>query len=808
MALDSLRQDLRYTLRSLRRDAGITSFIILIAGLGIGASSTVFSVVNTLLLRPLPFADAERLVWITNRDTSGLSGQTTQVGHVLDLTERTRTLSGVAGYFAFYGVGDNLLSGAGGEPERLSGVPVSFNLFELLGVRPLLGRGFRPEEALWNAPKAVMLGHGLWQRRFGSDPSIVGTSLTINNEPHTVVGVLPASFDFASVFAPGSRFDLFFPFPMTPETNRWGNTMALVGRLKPGVTAAQAQAEVRSIAEQIVREHPERNGFQGFVKPLSEQVSGRLRLALWVLTGAVAMVMLIVCANLSNLLLARSAARQKEIAIRVALGAGRQRLILHALTEGLLLSGGGAVVGVAFALAGTRALAGLDAVNIPLLSRLHLDGATLGFTVAVAIATGVVFGLAPALQSQTKALHDSLKDASRGSTEGRQRRWVRNALVVSEIAFACVLLVGAGLLIRSLLSVLDVDMGFEPSRAVAIRVDPERQGMTRDERRAYVDDVLRLVRAVPGVEAATITDAVPLGRNRSWNARAKGVTYERGRAPSAFPRIITDGYTAAMGVPLRAGREITAGDTATSEPVIVINDTMARALWPGQDPIGKYVVNVCAPERRVVGVVGDVRHLALEQASGNEMYLPVQQCGDQPTMDLVVRSSLPSAAVVSALRSALKSTTPNLAGNDLRTLQQLVDRSVSPRRFLVLLLGGFAAFALVLASLGIYGLISYSVGQRTQEIGIRMALGASTREVQRMVIAQTLWLAAIGMAAGTLASWTLAGVAGGLLFGVTASDPATFAGMLLVLTFVAVVAGYVPARRASRIDPMVALRAE
>ena len=808
MALDSLRQDLNYTFRSLRRDAGLTTFIILIAGLGIGASSTVFSVVNTLLLRPLPFADADRLVWVANRETSGMSGQTTQVGHVLDLRERTRTLSALAGYFAFYGVGDNLLSG-GGEPERLSGVPVTANFFDVLGVQPLLGRSFTAEEATWNGPKAVILGHGLWQRRFASNTAIVGTSLTLNNEAYTVVGVLPPSFDFAAVFAPGSRFDLFFAFPLVPETNRWGNTMALIGRLQPGVTAPQAQAEIRSIGEQIVREHPDRNGFTGFVKPLAEQVSGRLRLALWVLAGAVGMVMLIVCANLSNLLLARSAARQKEIAIRVALGAGRRRLIVQALTEGLLLSMGGAVLGIAVALAGTRALAGLDAVNIPLLSQLRLDPSTLGFTVLIAIATGVVFGLAPALQAQSKALHDALKDSTRGSTEGRQRRWVRNALVVSEIAFACVLLVGAGLLIRSLISVLDVDMGFEPSRAVAVRVDPEQQGMTREQRTAYLDEVLRLTRAIPGVEGATITDAVPLGRNRTWGARAKGVTYERGRTPSVFPRIVTDGYTAAMGVPLRAGREIAASDTATSEPVIVVNETMARNLWPGQDPVGKYVINTCgAPERRVVGVVGDVRHLALEQSSGNEMYLPVKQCGDQPTADLVVRSSLPPAAVGAALRSALKSVTPNLAGNDLRTLQGLVDKSVSPRRFVVLLLGGFALFALVLASLGIYGLISYSVGQRTQEIGIRMALGASARAVQRMVIRQTLWLAAIGMVVGTAASWVLAGVASGLLFNVTATDPATFAAMLVVLTLVAGVAGYVPARRASRIDPMIALRAE
>jgi predicted permease len=567
MALDSFRQDLRYTFRSLRRDAGLTTFIILIAGFGIGASSTVFSVVNTLLLRPLPFADAGRMVWISNRDTSGMSGQTTQVGHVLDLRERMQSLSALAGFFAFYGVGDNLLSGSG-EPERLSGVPVTADFFHVLGVQPLLGRSFTAEEAVWNGPKVVMIGHGLWQRRFAADPAIVGKALTLNDESHTVVGVLPASFDFASVFAPGSRFDLYFPFPLTPETNRWGNTMALIGRLKPGVSAEQAQAELRAIGAQITKEHPDRNSFLGFVKPLGEQVSGRLRLALWVLAGAVAMVMLIVCANLANLLLARSAARQKEIAIRVALGAGRRRLIVQMLTEGLLLSAGGAGLGLVLAFAGTRGLAQLDAVSIPLLAGLRLDTMTLAFTLTVAVATGVVFGLAPALQPQSAALHDALKDATRGSTEGRQRRWVRNALVVSEIAFACVLLVGAGLLIRSLASVLDVEMGFEPSRAVAIRVDPERQNMTREQRLAYLDDVLRLVRAIPGVEAAAITDAVPLGRNRTWGARAKGVTYERGRAPSAFPRIITDGYTAAMGVPLRAGRDISSSDTSTSEPVI------------------------------------------------------------------------------------------------------------------------------------------------------------------------------------------------------------------------------------------------
>ena len=807
MAFDDLLQDLRYTVRTLRRDAGFTTFAVLIAGLGIGASATVFSVVNALILRPLPFAEPNQLVWITNRDVSGLSGQTTQIGHMLDVRERTQTMSAVTGYFAFYGVGDNLLSGKG-EPERLSGVPVSDNFFDVLGVQPMLGRNFNAQECAWNGPKAVMLGHGLWQRRFNSDPNIVGTSLTLNDAPHTVVGVLPASFDFASVFAPGSHFDLYFPFPLSQETNRWGNTMAMIGRLKPGATVESARAEIRTIAAQITAEHPERNGFQGNVRSLSEQVSGRIRLALWVLVGAVAMVMLIVCANLSNLLLARTASRHKEIAIRTALGAGRRRLLAQMLTEGIVLSCTGALLGFIFAIAGTRGLARLDAMSIPLLRDVRTDMTALGFTLAVAIATGIVFGLAPALQARGAALTSALKDAARGSTESRRRSWVRNTLVVSEVAFACVLLVGAGLLIRSLMYVLDVDMGFQPARAATMRVDPDSRYTTREQRNAYVDEVLRRVKEIPGIEAAGITDALPLGRNRTWGARAKGVTYERGRFPFAFPRMVSDGYFAAMSIPLRAGRDIQPSDTATSEPVIVINETMARALWPGEDPIGKYILGPCAPERRVVGVVGDVRHLALEQTSGNEMYIPMRQCRDQSSNDLVVRTAIPAAQLAAAVRATLQPIAGNLPGNDFRTLQQIVDKSVSPRRFMVLLLGGFAAFALVLASLGIYGLISYSVNQRTQEIGIRMALGASAADVQRRIITQTLWLASIGMIIGTAASWALAKGASGLLFGVTPRDPGTFAAMLIVLTFVAIIAGYLPARRASRIDPMVALRAE
>lgn len=805
LAVESVVQDLRYAVRTLRRDAGLAVFAILIIAFGIGASSTVFSVVNAVLVRPLPFQEPERLVWVANHDRGGLSGQTTQVGYLLDLRQRNRSFADVAGYFAFYGVGDNLLSGQG-EPERLSGVPVSDNFFQMLGVQPQIGRLFNADECKWHGPKAVLLGHGLWARRFGSDPSVVGRKLTLNNEPYTVIGVLPESFDFASVFAPGSRIDLYFPFPLSDETNRWGNTMAIVARLKPGVSAGQAGAEIKILAGQMTQAHPERNSFEGIVSPLTQHVSGRLRLALTVLACGVGMVMLIVCANLSNLLLARTTARQKEVAIRAALGAGKGRLIRQMLTEGIALSCCGAALGVVLAVAGTRVVSHLDAMGIPRLQSVRIDLTALGFTLAGAILTGVIFGLAPALAASGGAMQDALKDTSRGSTAGRGRSWTRNALVVAEIAFACVLLVGAGLLVRSFLRVLDVNLGFRPEQAAAVRVDPDSRYSTGAEVLGYFDEVLRRARAVPGVQSAGLSDSLPLGRNRSWGAGAKGVTYPKGHYPDAFVRVVSDGYITAMGIPLREGRDLDERDRPGSDPVMLINETMARTLFPGESALGKEVRG-CGPGwRRVVGVVGDVRHLALEQGAGLEMYMPIRQCRDFASVDLVIRTKLPPAELAPAIRAALKPMVPNLPGNDFRLLQGLVDKAVSPRRFFVWLLGGFAAFALILSSLGIYGVVSYSVNQRTQEIGIRMALGASAANLQAGIVGGTLGLAAIGMVLGTAASWAVARALSGLLYGITASDPLTFAGMLLVLTGVALAASYLPARRASRIDPSVALR--
>jgi len=462
-------------------------------------------------------------------------------------------------------------------------------------------------------------------------------------------------------------------------------------------------------------------------------------------------------------------------------------------------------VGLLLAFIGTRALAHLTSVSIPLLSDVRIDARVLGFTLVAALLTGLLFGLVPALQVQDLKLHDTLKDSNRGSSQGRGHAWIRGGLVVSEIGLACVLLVGAGLLIRSFLRVLDVNMGFRPERAAALRIDPNSSYKTQEQKNSYFTEALHRVMDVPGMEGAGLSDSLPLGHNRSWGVAAKGVVYTPQDYPGGFPRIISDGYFRAMGIPLKKGRDFTERDTKGALNVIIINETLAKNLWPGQDPIGK-IVRADDPERTVVGVVGDVHHMALEEASGNEFYIPMRQTQDYGTVDLVVRTSMPTAELASRLREALRPIEPDLPTANMRTLQTMVDRAVSPRRFVVWLLGGFAGFALVLASLGIYAVISYSVSQRTQEIGIRMALGASAEMLQRNILLQTLGLAGMGMVVGVVASWALARTLSGLLFGVTSSDPVTFAGMLVILTGVAALAGYLPARRASRIDPMEALR--
>ncbi len=471
--LDSILQDLRYCVRTLRRDAGLAAFALLIIGLGVGASSTVFNVVNALLLRPFPFRDPDRLAWIANGQSTNLSSQTVQVVNLQDLQAQTRTLQGVAGFSPFYGSGDVRFAGSG-EPERVTAVPVTQNFFPLLGVQPLAGRTFSADECKWGASKTVLLGHRFWEKHFAADPRIVGRTITLDSTPTTVVGVLPESFDFAGMFVPGSRVDLFVPFPLSPEMNRQGNMLALIGRLNPGVTLAAARAEAAVIGGRMQPRRGSRNGFRPVVTSLRDRVSGTHRPALLVLGGAVAFVMLIVCVNLSSLLLARGSARDREMAIRAALGAGRWRLIRQLLTESLILSCAGSALGLLLAIAGTSVVSRFNATSVPLLQHVRVDARTLGFAVLAAIFTGLVCGLAPALRVSASTRHGAWKAGERSVGDGRGRGLARATLVVTEIALACVLLTGASLLLRSLVRVLAVKLGFETDRVVAVRVEPAR----------------------------------------------------------------------------------------------------------------------------------------------------------------------------------------------------------------------------------------------------------------------------------------------------------------------------------------------
>jgi predicted permease len=800
--LESLISDLKYGIRGMFRNPGSTIFAILIVGLGIGGASTVFSVVNALLLRPLPFRDPQQLVWIGNGDN-----YTTQAEHFADLREQNQSFSDLAGWFSFYNSGDQELTGSG-EPERVTSVPVTGNLFSMLGVEPAIGRSFTREESegKYSAPAAMVLSNSFWHRRFASDPNIVGQKLMLNNQPVTIIGVLPASFDFSSVFAPGTSIDLFIPWPVADKAKPMGNTMAVIGRLKPGVTVQNAKSAFTVLAQQLVSQHPERNPIHPKLLPLEQHVSGEVRPALLVLICAVGVVMLIVCANISHLQMARMGTRQKEMAIRAALGAGRFRLLRQVLTESIALSCCGAALGLLLAVAGTRALAHLSAFNLPLLASVRVDGSTLVFTLLAAVASGVLFGLAPALQVPAYKLREGLQDAGRESSAGGHHTWFRDGLVISQFALACVLLVGAALLIQSFLRVLAVDLGFQPERAAALRIDPSFKIKSFEQQNVFIDDVLTRVRAIPGITAAGVSDLLPLDGDRSWQVGAKGQVYDENNHPEAYIRVVTDGYFQALGVTLKSGREFTQSDRKSNEPVVMINESMARTLWPGQNAVGQIVTQDGG--RRVIGVVADVHHGGPESQGGNEMYVPMRQTGDYSAMRLVVRTTLPPDSLAASIRAALRPIDPNLPVAEFQTLQGLVNKAVSPRRFLVMLLSGFAGFALLLASLGIYALISYSVHQRTKEIGIRMALGANPGLVQRGVLATTLRLALAGVALGTLGSFALSKWIQSLLFGTTPTNPAVFSGVGLLLCAVALLAAYIPARRASRIEPLQALRTE
>ena len=784
----------------MRRNIGFFTVAVLIIGLGIGVNTAVFSVVNTLLYRPLPFREPERLVWIANIGTQGgLSSVTLRTSNLRDWRAMNQSFEELTGYFAFFDYISYILSGEG-DPKHVVGVGVARDFLEVLGIQPQLGRNFVEEEDVWNRIAAVVLTHGFWQRQYGGDPGIIGRSLTINNESATVVGVLPSYFDFASVFAPGIRVDFLLPFPISDETDAWGNTLSVIGRLKPGISMEAAQAELESINERLREADPSRWGLNATSSDLSEQITGRFRRSMLVLACAVGLVLLIACTNLSNMLLARASARRREIAVRSAMGANRLRLIRQLLTESLILSCCGAVFGIFIAHSVTRVVAGTQSISIPLLSAVTVDGTALLFTLIAALVTGLLFGTVPALQISGTDGHDALKDSSRGSSQGRGRKWVREVLVISEIALACMLMVGTGLLLRSFVTLMDVDLGFESENATTWRIETNQQFESHEEWIAYLRRLVDGVEAIPGVESAGLTDTLPLGRNRAWSISAEGQVYGPGEQPIAFPRIVDSGYIGTMRIPLTAGRDFTVHDTRESDLVIIINESLARRLWPDQDPIGRNIL--IGRPWRVVGVVSDVRHSSLEEEAGLEMYLPVMQQGGGFALDLVIRSEQPLESLAPRVAATLRSLDPTLPTGDYRTLQEIIDLAVSPRRFIMLLISAFALIALFLACLGIYGVVSYSVSQQTQEIGIRIALGATAARVQLRVIVKTLILAAAGIVLGLIGSLALSRLIESLLYGVSPTDTVTMVAMILLMALISIAAGYLPALRASRIDPM------
>jgi cell division protein FtsX len=786
--LDILLQDLKYTFRTLGRDRGFTMVAILILALGIGANIAVFSVVNTLLLRPLPFPNAQQLVWIAPPPTKcGLSCATYSTDAYDEFRAYSRSYQDVTGYFAFSSPG-NLSLNLGGAPIPATSIDVIANFFEVLGVQPAMGRVFTADDARNGAAPVVLLTNAWWRRQFAADPAIVGKTFDMNGQQTTVIGVLPSSFDFGAVFSPGAKVDAITPLNLYGPPRDWGNIVTFIGRLKPGVTLAQAREDAAAAAPHMCWNNKTPQSCGNYNKavipvPLKDYVSGRLRSSLIVLWCAVGVILLIACVNLSNLLLARAAARSKEFAMRSALGASRGRIVRQLLTESLVLSTGGAAFGLALAVVLVRWLAHQGSVALPLLSTLQIDGAALAWTLLIALVSAMLFGLLPGLRMSSGNLQEALKDS------------------------------GAGLLLRSFLHVLDVDLGFQPERAAAVKVEYDDSAPTPaarfQKRTAIFQQILARVSAIPGVEAAGISDYLPLGQNRAWGTPwPKGVKRPERMPAGPLVYVVTPGYLRAMGTRLR-GREFTWDDGPTGQKVVAINQAFAHRLatyahWPNDDAVGQ-VITSNGQDMLIVAVTDDVRAESVEGETGWQIYYPVTQ--QSPTgAQLVIRTTMPPAALANSMLRTLRDLNPKQPAAEFRPIQMLVDHAVSPRRFFMLLVASFAGLGLFLASLGIYGVISYSVTQRTQEIGVRMALGATQSRVQLSVIARTFRLVLVGIAAGTIASLAVARGIAALLFGTAPSDPVTFAGMVLTLGTVALLAGYLPARRASRINPMVALR--
>lgn len=817
--MGTLLQDLRFGLRQLRRNPGFTAVAVITLALGIGATTAMFSVVNGVLLKPLPYPNPNRVMLLYSA-TQKFPVSSVSYLDFLDWQRMNRSFSDLEGCL-WRDFNLSVPSGA----EVVSAVMVSADFFKVLGVPPILGRGFSAADNHLGSAPTVILSYNFWQNHFGGKSSIVGKSITMNSQSYSVIGVLPKNFWF---FAQ-SHNDVFVPIGIYDR--EWIHDrhdhpgMFVVGRLKPGVTEGQAQADMGTVAERLAQEYPKDDGGYSIkMTRVSEwSVKDSTRGALWLLLGAVCFVLLIACVNVANLLLSRAAVRQKEIAIRAAMGASIRRVVRQLLTESVLLSLFGCGLGVLFAWAGMKFLAAYIPADLPHAETVGIDPRVLLFAVAISVITGILFGLAPAIRSARADLEDALKEGGRGSAGGQNR--VQRGLVVAEIGLSLVLLIAAGLTLKSLLYLGSVNLGFNPNHALSFELSlPPARYQDANNNRAFYKTVLADIRALPGVKAAGATDLMPLsGQDHEWPFYVEGRSKPRVQdMPSAMLFLTSPGYLRAMGMSLLHGRSFTDHDNLSSRPVVMIDDDFARSVFPGQNPIGQYIITpipgLDAP-REIVGVVPHVKPFGPAGRKAwkalVQLYLPAAQIPDAfhkrgPVLNLtlVVRTPVDPQAMTTEVTRTVHSIDNSVAVNVVQTVSEMESASLAAQRFTLLLMAIFAALALALAAIGIYGVISYFVAQRTHEIGIRMALGARTRDVLRHVLGQGMLLALIGVGIGLIAALGLTRFLTSLLYGVRPTDFATFVAVSFVLLCVALLACYVPARRATKVDPMTALRHE
>ena len=817
--------DIRYGLRQLIKHPGFTIIAVLTLALGIGANTAIFSVVNAVLLKPLPFAAPHELIAVGMIDTRQKATQTElnslSYPDFFDFRDQNRTLASIAVYrdrsFA--------LSSEEGATS-LRGVKTSAEFFDVLGIRPTIGRTFaREDEQGGGGPGGfkVIISHDFWRKHFGGDGNVLGRTVTLDRRPHTVIGVMPPGFQFPIQTDPIDFYvtiaeDAANPDGSTPQTQQRGShSLEAIARLKPGVAIAQAQADLEAIAAALEKQYPESNTHFGVgSKPLREDMIGDVRTALYVLFGAVVCVLLIANANVANLLLARASARGKEMALRAAMGASRGRIVRQLLTESLLLSGLGAALGLFFAQWGTEALIKTVPQNIPRISTIQLDGSVLAFTLLISLATGVIFGLVPAWQASHVDLNSSLKSGTRTGGGGEGKGRVRNALIMAEVALALVLLISAGLLIQSFARLSRVQPGLRTERLLTARVAlPEVAYPKNENITQFFDQFLGRVRALPGVESASTIVPLPLsGSNMVTTFDVEESPLPEGQRQAAPVRIIGTDYFQTMGIPLRQGRVFDQTDRFESTPVVIVNERFVNKFFPGQNVLGKRIMPGFSADdsgekmREIVGVVGNVKHLALKNEDSPEMYLPQTQMPFS-IMSVVIRTSVSNpGAITAAMRKELTALDGTIPLTSVRVFDEYITRSMARSRFNALLLSIFAGTALLLTAIGIYGVMAYSVAQRTSEIGIRIALGAGRSAIFRLVVGQAMTLVGISLVVGLAGAFAATRLLNSLLFGVGASDPVTFAGIVLLVSAVAFIASWLPARRATRVDPMIALRAE